>query len=621
MDKQGRSSRTLGTSILALSMIATCVVVGLALAPPASAAVGTQVASVSQPMGNTPGTATNAVAQCPAGTVLVGGGIRLGRATDTATPGNGLKVNGTIPSDSLGNPVANGATDPAFWNAVGGFGGQSEAGDQVSAFAMCTIGGPAHTVVAVASANAPTAAATATVTASCPGGTRLVGGGALGTPAGSPSFKPIGSFPSDAAGSMLPNGAGDPMWWTAVGSSGAAGPSNTTTAFAVCSTDATIHTQVVRTDSPGPTAASTFNTASASCPGTALFDGGVNADDSTGAVIQQGVHLRGSYPSDAAGNPVANGATNPTTWSGIVQAGGQAAPSTVTHVFALCAAALPPSADLSITNRGPSYQAWEGDKLPYTIRVANAGPSPATGLTVTDPLPQGVTFFSASSSQGTCTQASGTVICTVGSLPVGGSATVIVTVALQIGVSGVNGGNVNNAPSVRANEADPNLANNTYNASVIVFPYNPDPDLSILATSAPDPVPVGNPLTHTLGVANAGPRPATGVTVTDVLPDGVRLSSVSSTRGTCGQDSGTLRCEVGNLAVGASATITFVVVPTEAGPATNTATVSGNEVDSNLANNTASTTTRVIPRRHRPICRSRATAAAWRGCGRGSPAR
>src|SRR3989442_482115 len=122
MDIQKRSPRTLATSALALSLIAACTVVGLALAPPASAAVGTQVASVSQQMGNAAGTATNAVAQCPAGTVLVGGGIRVGRATDTATPGNGLKVNGTIPSDSGGNPVANGATDPSFWTAVGGFG-------------------------------------------------------------------------------------------------------------------------------------------------------------------------------------------------------------------------------------------------------------------------------------------------------------------------------------------------------------------------------------------------------------------------------------------------------------------------------------------------------------------
>src|SRR5205807_1416721 len=72
---------------------------------------------------------------------------------------------------------------------------------------------------------------------------------------------------------------------------------------------------------------------------------------------------------------------------------------------------------------------------------------------------------------------------------------------------------------------------------------------------------------------------------------------------------------VGNLAVGESATITIVVVPNETGPSTNTAAVSGNEVDSNLANNSASTTTRVIARRHRPICRSRGTPRPGEGAG------
>lgn len=56
-----------------------------------------------------------------------------------------------MPSDSGGNPVTNGGTDPSFWTAVGGFGGQSEAGDQVTSFAMCSTRGPAHTMVETAS--------------------------------------------------------------------------------------------------------------------------------------------------------------------------------------------------------------------------------------------------------------------------------------------------------------------------------------------------------------------------------------------------------------------------------------------------------------------------------------
>lgn len=73
------------------------------------------------------------------------------------------------------------------------------------------------------------------------------------------------------------------------------------------------------------------------CDGDRLLGGGVNADNST-RPPQQGVQLRGSYPGDPAGKPVGNGAVDPTTWTGIVHAGGQPTPNTVTHTFAHCGA-------------------------------------------------------------------------------------------------------------------------------------------------------------------------------------------------------------------------------------------------------------------------------------------
>src|ERR1700704_3815524 len=151
LDIRGGSVTMRASRALVATLIPVFATVWLAVPPAEAAGLSTQVATASQLMGNAAGTATNAVAQCPSGTVLIGGGIHAGRAADSATPGNGLKVNGTMPSDSAGNPVANGATDPANWAAVGGFGGQSEAGDQVTSFAMCSTGGPAHTVVETAS--------------------------------------------------------------------------------------------------------------------------------------------------------------------------------------------------------------------------------------------------------------------------------------------------------------------------------------------------------------------------------------------------------------------------------------------------------------------------------------
>jgi hypothetical protein len=291
-------------------------------------------------VGNTAASATGATAKGPAGTVLLGGGVQVGRAADTATPSNGLKVNGTMPSDAGGNPVASGATDPSFWTAVGGFGGQSEAGDQVTSFAVCSTGGPGHTVVETASVSGVATQGTPPLiaTASCPSGTSLVGGGALGTPPSEPSFKPIASYPSSASGVASANGDQNPTSWSAYGSAGQPNPATqAVTAFALCSTDAAVQTQVVRVDVTGPQTGSTFTATSASCSSGLLLGGGVTTD-LAGAEPQQGVHLRGSYPSDAGGAALGNGALSPGTWTGIVQAGGQATPGTDVHVFALCAA-------------------------------------------------------------------------------------------------------------------------------------------------------------------------------------------------------------------------------------------------------------------------------------------
>lgn len=114
-------------------------------------------------------------------------------------------------------------------------------------------------------------------------------------------------------------------------------------------------------------------------------------------------------------------------------------------------------------------------------------------------------------------------------------------------------------------------------------------DLAISLVDSPDSVTAGQNLTYTLTVTNNGPANATGVTVTDALPIGVSFVSVSA--GCSG--SGTVTCNVGNLASGASMTITLVVQPTVAGGISNFVSVSGSETDSNTANNTAMAVTTI----------------------------
>jgi uncharacterized repeat protein (TIGR01451 family) len=56
---------------------------------------------------------------------------------------------------------------------------------------------------------------------------------------------------------------------------------------------------------------------------------------------------------------------------------------------------------------------------------------------------------------------------------------------------------------------------------------------------------------------------------------------------------GTVMCNLGNLASGASASATIVVTPTIGGPISNTASVTGNELDPNVVNNSATENTTV----------------------------
>jgi len=97
----------------------------------------------------------------------------------------------------------------------------------------------------------------------------------------------------------------------------------------------------------------------------------------------------------------------------------------------------------------------------WTMVVTNNGPNTAHGVTVADPVPAGMTFVSATSSQGTCTGGA-LVNCTIGTMNVGSSVTItLVTTAAATGTI------VNTATTV-GTEQETNTANNTASANVVV---------------------------------------------------------------------------------------------------------------------------------------------------------
>lgn len=237
------------------------------------------------------------------------------------------------------------------------------------------------------------------------------------------------------------------------------------------------------------------------------------------------------------------------------------------------------SADVSVVKSGPGAVA-SGTNATYTIVVANAGPSDAANVTLTDVLPANTTFVSLSQSGPAFDCTTGpTVTCTIATLPLSAST----TFTLVVNVAAAASGSIDNTATVSASTADPNAANNTSTASLALNPGATD--LAITKSVAGDRFGFGSAVTYTVVVTNNGPAIAFGTTVTDILPAGTTLQSASSTQGTC-TGTTTVVCSVGTLAPAATATITLVVnLPREQTTVTNTATVTAANAETAPGNN------------------------------------
>jgi uncharacterized repeat protein (TIGR01451 family) len=112
-------------------------------------------------------------------------------------------------------------------------------------------------------------------------------------------------------------------------------------------------------------------------------------------------------------------------------------------------------ADLGIITASASAEpVGVGLNLTYTANLLNEGPKDSTGVTFTDTLPNGVSFVSATTTQGNCTHSLLVVTCNIGSLASAFDVTVFIV------VTPTATGTITNTMNVSANEGDLAPTNN-----------------------------------------------------------------------------------------------------------------------------------------------------------------
>lgn len=203
---------------------------------------------------------------------------------------------------------------------------------------------------------------------------------------------------------------------------------------------------------------------------------------------------------------------------------------------------LPTPADLHVDKRDVVDPVIAGGQITYIVNVSNEGGSPAANVVITDVLPLGTSFVSVTPSAGCSGPIAGELTCSIGTLAAGA------WYELQIVVNAGNAGTKTNVARASTEEFERDTQDNEDQEDTLVLPP-PLVDLAVTKDDRIDPVFAGDNITYLINVTNVGRTTAENVTVTDRLPAGVTLLSVTPPTG-CSRSPGEFTCNIGTLGPG-----------------------------------------------------------------------
>jgi hypothetical protein len=181
--------------------------------------------------------------------------------------------------------------------------------------------------------------------------------------------------------------------------------------------------------------------------------------------------------------------------------------------------------------------------ITYQLISLGATPPPNTRFTLT--LPASVSATAAQPSSGSCSIASGTVSCAIGTMANGSSATV------QIGLQSATPGTYTLVAQGTA-DGDPDANNSTTSTSFMVLP---NIDVSVAAMPDPQHLRQGLTVDYVITLAAAS-QPATGVNANVSVTPGATILAATPTQGNCSLSGSVAACTLGTIPANATATIT-----------------------------------------------------------------
>ncbi|WP_299628386.1 hypothetical protein, partial [uncultured Tenacibaculum sp.] len=182
------------------------------------------------------------------------------------------------------------------------------------------------------------------------------------------------------------------------------------------------------------------------------------------------------------------------------------------------------------------------DTVTFSLAISNAGANAATGVNVSDVVPAGYSGLSNPNTVGGITgviSGGNTVTWTGLSVPNSGTITLTFDVVVDAPTGAANE-YINTAEITASDQFDPDSdptsdANTDDNGdgisdddedSIGVVPEQSDLSIvKVISDSTPN---VGDVVTFTVTVTNAGPDPATGVGIRDVVPNGYTIATINN---------------------------------------------------------------------------------------------